>query len=102
MRCLRVLLGPVLSGVQVGAGAWSSRSRGRVVVVCGVSVGDVSGGDVPGSSLPFCAGDDVDEDGLCRHGFPPEFCGNCHEDEEAAWAAARSLGAGASPPGFSP
>lgn len=21
------------------------------------------------------------DDGLCPHGVPPEFCGNCHEEE---------------------
>jgi hypothetical protein len=25
-----------------------------------------------------------DDDALCPHGFPPEFCGNCHEEDEAA------------------
>lgn len=24
------------------------------------------------------------DDGLCPHGFPPEFCGNCHEEVEDA------------------
>ena len=21
------------------------------------------------------------DDGLCPHGWPPEFCGNCHEED---------------------
>lgn len=24
----------------------------------------------------------MDDDGLCPHGVPPEFCGNCHAEEE--------------------
>lgn len=38
-------------------------------------------GDVGLSERDEREEDAQDDDGLCPHGVPHEFCGNCHEDE---------------------